>query len=253
MTFTSILKSELMKYKRSILWKGVFFIPVLSFLLLTADLHVRYSFLMAEEHIKSLYDLGIYDRIGALIYESHASTLWFILLNLSIVVVAVIVNYMEYSEKTWKQIISRPVERSKIYLSKWIVVLAAAFILVILNGIFLIIIKNLFHIDGSYRLIFNYIGFELCTVLGVVGFEQFISCYMENSLAAAAVGFAGSIGAYMLAQSKFLSYVVPYANVLLAMPTGDKSDAQRAAFFGIASGILWLVIGVLEFDKRDIK
>lgn len=63
MTSTSILKSELMKYKRSILWKGVFFIPVLSFLLLTADLHVRYSFLMAEEHIKSLYDLGIYDRI----------------------------------------------------------------------------------------------------------------------------------------------------------------------------------------------
>ncbi|NLU09209.1 MAG: ABC transporter permease subunit [Clostridiales bacterium] len=253
MTFASILKSELMKYKRSILWKGVFFIPVLSFILLSVDLHMRYSFLMTDEHIKSLFKFGIYDRVGALIYESHAATLWFVLLNLSIVVVAVIVNYMEYSEKTWKQLMARPVERSKVYLSKWIVVLAAAFILVILNGMFLIIIKNLFHVQGSYNLILRYIGFELCTILGVVSFQEFISCYMENSLAAAAVGFAGSIGAYMLAQSKLLSYLVPYANVLMAMPIGDGSDACKAAFFGIVSGILWLVIGILEFNRRDIK
>ena len=253
MRFMPILKSELMKYKRSVLWKGVFFIPVLSFVLLFMDLHFRCSFLMSDNHIKYLTQIGIYGKTGALLYESHLATLWCILLNLSIVVVAVIVNYTEYSENTWKQIIARPVERKKVYLSKWIVVLIAAVILVILNGIFLMIIKSLFHIDGSCAVIFKYIGMELCTTLGVVSFQQFISCYMKNSLASAAVGFAGSIGAYMFAQSKLLSYIVPYANVLLAMPSGDSKDAYTAAFFGIVSGIIWLVIGILEFNKRDIK
>lgn len=253
MRFTSILKSELMKYRRSVLWKGVFFIPVLSFVLLFVDLHFRCSFLMSGSHIKYLAEAGIYGKLGALIYESHLATLWFILLNLSIVVVAVIVNYTEYSENTWKQIVARPVERGKIYLSKWIVVLIAAFILVILNGILLMIMKNLFHIDGSFSLIFKYTGLELCTTLGVVSFQQFISCYMKNSLAAAAIGFAGSVGSYMFAQSKLLSYIIPYANVLLALPSGDNKDAYMAAFFGIVSGILWLIIGILEFNKRDIK
>ncbi|OAA85571.1 ABC transporter permease [Clostridium ljungdahlii] len=253
MSFMSILKSELMKYKRSVLWKGVFFIPILSFVLLFMDLHFRCSFLMSDNHIKYLTQIGIYGKVGALLYESHLAALWFILLNLSIVVVAVIVNYMEYSENTWKQIVARPVERRKIYLSKWIVVLIAAFILVILNGIFLIIIKNLFHIDGSFTLIFKYVELELCATLGVVSFQQFISCYMKNSLAAVAVGFAGSIGSYMFAQSKLLSYIIPFANVLLTLPTGDNKDAYMAAFFGIVSGIVWLIVGILEFNKRDIK
>ncbi|AKN29808.1 transporter [Clostridium carboxidivorans P7] len=253
MSFTSILKSELMKYKRSVLWKGVFLIPILSFAMLFADLHIRVSFLMSNDHIKHLAEIGIYSKLQALLYENHLATLWFILLNLSIVVVAVIVNYTEYSENTWKQIIARPVERRRIYISKWIIVLMAAIILVVLNGVSIMVVKNFFGINGDSTLIFKYKILEMCTVLGVVSFQQFISCYMKNSLVSAAVGFAGSIGAYMFAQSKLLSYIIPYANVILALPSEGNKDAQAAAFFGIASGVLWLVIGIIEFNKRDIK
>lgn len=253
MSFISILKSELMKYKRSALWKGVFLIPILSFAMLFADLYIRVDFLMSNDHIKQLAHIGINGRLEALIYENHLSTFWFMLLSLSIVVVAVIVNYTEYSENTWKQIIARPVERRRIYISKWIVVLMAAIILIVLNGVSVIFIKSFFGINGDCTLIFKYKILEICATLGVVSFQQFISCYMKNSLASAAIGFAGSIGAYMFAQSKILSYIIPYANVILAMPLEGNRDAQAAAFFGIASGVLWLVIGIIEFNKRDIK
>ena len=253
MSFIYVLKSELMKYRKSLLWKGVFFIPVFSFILLFTDLHLRYDYLMESSRLKKAAEIGIYNKVDALLYENHLSTLWFILLNLSIVVIAFIVNHMEYSENTWKQIVARPVKRIKIYLSKWIIVFAASVILIVLNGVFVMLIKKFFEIEGSPSPIFKYVLLEIAAAFGVVSFQQFISCYIKNSLIAAAIGFAGTIGSYMLAQSKILGNINPFSCVLRALPLGDMNNAYTAAIFGTVSGILWLIIGVLEFSKRDIK
>ncbi|UZQ49474.1 ABC transporter permease [Clostridium kluyveri] len=253
MSFICVLKSELAKYKKSLLWKGVFFIPIFSSILLFIDLHLRYDYLMENSRIRELAQIGIYNKMDVLLYENHLSTLWFILLNLSVVVIAFIVNYMEYSENTWKQIVARPVKRMKIYLSKWIIVFTASVALIALNVVFVILIKKFFGIEGNSALIFKYVLLEIAAVLGVVSFQQFISCYIKNSLVAAAIGFAGTIGSYMLAQSKILGNINPFSCVLRSLPLGDMNDAHAAAIFGAISGILWLIIGILEFNRRDIK
>lgn len=253
MSFIHVLKSELMKYKKSLLWKGVFFIPVFSFILLFTDLHLRYDYLMGSSRLKEAAKIGIYNKLDVLLYENHLSTLWFILLNLSIVVIAFIVNYMEYSENTWKQLVARPIKRIQIYLSKWIVVFIASVVLIILNGVSVMLIKKLFGIEGSLSLISKYILLEIAAVFGVTSLQQFISCYMKNSLIAAAIGFAGTIGSYMFAQSNILGNIIPFSCILRVLPLGDMKDAHTAAIFGAISGILWLTIGILEFNKRDIK
>lgn len=253
MSFTSILKSELMKYKRSVLWKGVFFIPILSFILLFTDLHLRCDYLTSSTHISQLSRFGINNKLDVLIYENHLATLWFMLLSLAIVSVSVIVNYTEYSENTWKQIIARPVERKKIYLSKWILTLAAAFILIILNGVALLIIKKLFNLEGNSSIIFKYICLEMVAAMGVVSFQQFISCYIKNSLAAAAIGFSCTVGSYLIAQSNLLSNICPYSCILKALPIGEISDAVTASVSGAILCLLWLLIGIWEFNKRDIQ
>lgn len=253
MSFTAILRSELIKYRRSVLWKGVILIPVLSFVLLFTDLHFRYDYLTSSSHINKLTSVGIYNKLDVLIYENHLATLWFMLLSLGIVSVSVIVNYTEYSEKTWKQILARPVERKKVYLSKWMVTAAAVFILIVLNGAALIIMKRLYNMEGDSSIIFKYKILELVAAMGIVSFQQFISCYIKNSLVAAAIGFSATIGAYLIAQSSLLGNICPYSCVLRALPVGDMRDAVTASASGATLCVLWLLIGLWEFNKRDIQ
>ena len=125
--------------------------------------------------------------------------------------------------------------------------------MVVLNGTGLIVISSVFKVQTDYFLIFKYVCFELCAILGISSLQQFISCFIKNSLAAAAVGFCGSIGSYMFAQSQILSKVIPYSNILITVPFGDERDAYVGLAFSIASGILWLAVGIFEFNKRDIK
>lgn len=253
MSFAAILRSDLMKYKRTVLWKGVFLTSILSFILLFADLHLRYEYLISRVSMEKANEIGIFTKMDVLFYQNHMATLWFMLFNLAVVAVAVIVNYTEYSENTWKQMLSRPVVRNKIYLSKWLITFAAALILITLNGIALMIVKKLFNIEGDSSLILRYMCFEIAGALGVVSFQQFISCYLENSLGAAAVGFAGAVGAYLFAQSKLLGNLVPYACFLRVLPLEDMSETITAGVSGIVLGIVWLLIGIYEFNKRDIQ
>ncbi|WP_411681534.1 ABC transporter permease [Clostridium thailandense] len=253
MSFAAILRSDLIKYKRTVLWKGIFLTPILSFILLFADLHLRYEYLISSIQMKKASEVGIFTKMDVLFYQNHMAVLWFMLFNLAVVAVSFIINYTEYSENTWKQMLSRPVGRGKIYLSKWLITFAAALILITLNGIALIIVKKIFNIEGNSLLILRYMWFEIAGAVGVVSFQQFISCYFKNSLGAAAVGFAGAVGAHLFAQSKVLGNLVPYACFLRVLPLEDMSDAITAGVSGLALGILWLLIGVYEFNKRDIQ
>ncbi len=252
MSLWLILKSELMKYKRSALYKVAFSIPILSFVLLFIDLHLRFDWLTSGKRLEQSREIGIYDKLGVLIYTNHLGVLWFFFLLTMIVLLSVIVNYTEYSENTWKQLLSRPIDRWKIYFSKWVVIFIFTIITIFINIIGLIIMKNLFKVDGSYILILKYFIFQVTTALGVISIQQFISCYIKNSLLAAGVGFAGVMGSYMMAQNKILGNIFPYSCFLRSMPLGDGSDAAMAAIFGVISCIIWLFIGILEFKNRDV-
>ncbi|WP_123054193.1 ABC transporter permease [Clostridium sp. JN-1] len=252
MSLALILKSEFMKYKRSALYKIAFGIPILSLVLLFIDLHLRFDWLTSGKRLKQAMEMGINDKLGILIYTNHLEALWFFFLLTLIVLLSVIVNYAEYSENTWKQVLSRPVDRWKIYFSKWVVIFIFTIIAIIINTLGVIAMKNLFKADGSYILILKYFIFQVVTALGVISIQQFISCYIKNSLLAAGIGFAGVMSAYMMAQSKILGNIFPYSCFLRAMPFNDGSDSQTAAIFGIISCVIWLAVGILEFKNRDI-
>lgn len=252
MSLSLILKSEFMKYKRSHLYEIIFITPILSFVMLFADLHIRFDWLTSGARLEQSRQIGIYNKLGALLYESHFGTLWFTFLSIIIVLVSVIVNYAEYSENTWKQILSRPIDRWKVYFSKWMVIFIFTFVSILMNIIGLIILKHLFKVDGDYNLILKYLIFEIASALGVISIQQFISCYIKNSLVAAGVGFAGTMGAYMMAQNKVLGSIFPYSCILRAVPLGDGKDAQMAAIFGVVSCVLWIIIGILEFENREV-
>lgn len=252
MSLALILKSEFMKYKRSALYKVAFAIPILSIVLFFINLHLRFDWLTSGKKLEQAIKMGIDGKLGVLIYTNHLGTLWFFFLLTLIVLLSVIVNYTEYSENTWKQILSRPVDRWKIYFSKWVVIFTFTTIAIIINTLGLIAMKNIFKVDGSYALIFKYFVFQFAAALGVISIQQFISCYIKNSLMAAGIGFAAVMSAYMMAQSEILGNIFPYSCFLRAMPFEGGSDSQIAAIFGVASCVIWLSIGILEFKNREV-
>ncbi|EPY2302096.1 ABC transporter permease [Clostridium sporogenes] len=255
MSLLCLLKIEFIKQKRGFLWKTVFIIPLVALCLFSTYLYIKYNSLISLNALKQFEKFGAKTKLDILLFVNHQGSLWFMLSSLIFILAATQINFMEHKENCWKSVLSLPLNRTKVYLSKWLVVFIFCSISIVLNSLGFVIILFIFKLGNFINgtIIFKYIIFQILCSLSIISFQQFISSYFKNLLVPLTIAFIGITNTFMFWQSNFLSNIIPYMPTLRALPLGDGKDAKTAVISSILSGILWLTIGILEFKNKDIK
>ncbi|MEW9097112.1 MAG: ABC transporter permease [Clostridiaceae bacterium] len=254
MSFPFILKSEFLKYKKGALWKISFIVPLISFLMLFGDWYYRADYLTSAKVLKGLNDFGVENKWQLILFENHMGMQWNLLLILIISLIAAIVNHIEYSENSWKTILSKPVERYEIYMAKWTVIFIITLISILLNSLGIIAVGKILKIKETLNLnlFIKYIALQIIGVMAIISLQQFISCFMKNSIVAACIGFCGGISAYMFYQGKIISKIVPYTYTFDALPFLDASELTAFVVISLISAVFWMTLGIIKFKKVEV-
>ncbi|MFD3157202.1 ABC transporter permease [Haloimpatiens sp. FM7330] len=255
MSLSSLLKIEFMKQKRGFIWKVIFIVPLLSILLFSIILHFKYADLTSPRSLEQFKNFGVESQLGIFLFTNHLTSLWFMFSSVIFALTAVKINFTEHDENCWKLLLSMPVNKNKVYISKWLVIFTFSTFSIILNTIGFVIVLFIFK-SGTFvnlTVILKYIVFQILCSLSIISFQQFISFYSKKLLVSLCIAFLGIINTIMFSQSKILSNIIPYTPTLRSVPLGNGSDAAIAVFASILSSLLWFTVGIIYFNKTDIK
>lgn len=254
MSLLSLLKMEFMKQKRGFALKIVFIIPLISCLLFSGYVYLKYNTLTSPNILNQFKDFGVENQFDILLFINHQGSLWFMLSSVIFIFLSVSVNHMEDKENCWKLMLSMPVKRTQVYLSKWIVVFIFSCISIFINAVLFTAIIFAFKLGRFFNLsiFLKYVAFEILCSLSIISFQQFISNCFKNLLVSFSIAFIGIVNTFMFWQSNILSNIIPYMPPLRALPLGTGNDAKAAVLASIVSGAIWFFIGITNFNKMDI-
>ncbi|MFT6969730.1 MAG: hypothetical protein ACJAXX_000291 [Roseivirga sp.] len=203
---------------------------------------------------------------------------WSTLLNLStapanflfpffVMMVALLVNNIEYSSNTWKLTYAQPLSRLALYLSKMKVFIAMILLSLLLFGTFTLLVGI------SMRVVQPGLGFEepisysfqyalmikiFLATLGMASIQFFISQQSKNLILPLGIGIAGLISFMILVQGwKYASYH-PYGYAILSTDDIRKVDFEvwgnMASVYKslIVSSVMFILGGILQSKKRII-
>jgi hypothetical protein len=243
--FYQLLNNEFLKQKGSFTRPMAIISPMLACGLTFLHLLFRLDYLKGLEANQDLSSWSL------LLIQHHF--IWMLMLPLTITVLASMIHYIEYSSNGWKNILALPVSRVKLYLAKWSRVYISSALSICLNSVLMIVIGYLLRFSEAvdWKLLLEYLAYQLVAAFSLGSFQSFVSSVINNPNISLAIGFAGVSSCLFFAQSQKLARLIPYAHMVLALPdhTIDNTGLIR---YGIAFGVVFLAVGILLFDKREI-
>jgi len=243
--FCQLLSYEFLKQKGSFTRPLLLLSPVISGGLTFLNLFFRFDYLKGLEANRALSSWNL------VIIQHHF--LWIMFLPLTVTVLASMIHYIEYSSNNWKNLLALPVSKTKLYLAKWSLVYISAALMICFNAMIMIIIGHflVFTEAVDWKLILQYSSYQLIAAFSLISFQSFISSEINNPNVSLAIGFAGVASCLFFAQSQRLAKLIPYAHMVLALPdpTVDNSGLIK---YGIAFGVIFLAMGVIFFNKKEI-
>lgn len=251
MSIISLLKIEFMKQKRNFTWKLTFIMPLICFFILIGFWHLKGSELISSPSV-----LGLTAKSDILLFTNHLTSMWFLFSAFTFSLIALNLNSIEYNENSWKYILSLPISKTKLYFSKWLVIFIFCFISIILNSIGIIIIGFMFNLQNylSFGLIVKYIFSQTLSSMSIISFGHFIGSYFKNIIISLSITIVGILNTFMFSQSKILSLIIPYVPIMNCVPYSNNTNSGLIpSIAGLTLGILWLLIGIVEFNKKDIQ
>ncbi|WCN37331.1 ABC transporter permease [Aneurinibacillus uraniidurans] len=239
-----LVKAELYKQKKGIIWWLAIGAPLMVAVMMLLDVGFRYDYLMGRGQKAGL------DSWGVLIQEMMY--MWATFCPMGITLLAAIVHYREFSENGWKHLLSLPVKRWKVYVAKWLVILLFTYFAIFVLNVGLFVVGKVLHFPEPFNLLLygRYAGYQALGVLGIVGFQHWLSSRFKNVMIPIAIGVALSICVMFLAQSEMLSFF-PHVAILYSIPFEDVAH-NRPVLGGMIGGAVLLFLGMWEFQKRDI-
>lgn len=256
MSILSLLKIEFTKQKKNFILKLTFITPILCFFMLFVLWSFKRNQLMSPSFTSFLNcNTGVFSKQDALFLTNHLTTLWFIFSNFTFSFIALSVNFIEHNENCWKYFLCLPINRTKVYFSKWLFIFILSLISIVLNAVGFIIISFIFGINNNlnYFCIFKYISFEVLCSLSIISFQHFISCYFKNLLIPLSIWIIGILISITFYKNTVLEFLIPYIPIINSVPLGTTNISLISAIAGTLSGLIWLLIGIIHFNKKDIK
>ena len=249
------ISAEIYKYKRTFtFWLLVLapaFIPAINFLILTT----KGSDLIKEGD--NAWQLLISFSMGPANF----------LFPFFIIMIALLVNSLEYNANTWKLIYSQPLSRSAVYLSKMKVFILMSFMSLSLFSTFTILVglsmrviapelgfNNGFDFGLVYGLYFK----VFLSTLGMASIQFWISQRWKNLIIPLGVGIAGVISSIIAMQGWKYAGFHPYGYHLFATngmtpenPNIWGNMEQVYLSIGVAT-IIFTLAGIEQVRKRIV-
>ncbi|SFP64229.1 ABC transporter permease [Salibacterium halotolerans] len=170
-------------------------------------------------------------------------------------VYAALVCRTEYIGKGWKQLLSFPVKRYQVYLSKLILVCLLLLFTQLLLLLFYVGAGTVVGISNyiPWISLFGFIAKGWLASLPLAAIQILSSIYWRSFGAPLALNIGLSLPALLIANSSFGQYY-PWAQPMLAMSPADESPIQSYLMFYILVLGLFIVIsltGAVIFKKQD--
>jgi len=243
--YCRLLKGEFLKQKKSFIWPVVIFTPLVDALLTFVNLFLRYDYLKGLEANQDLSSWQL------LLTQHHF--IWAFLLPLVATIITSHVHYLEYKSNSWKQTLVLPVSRIKVYLAKWSTVFILNILMILQNSIYLLIAGKIlgFPEIPDIHLITIYSVYQILAITGLIGIQCFLSANLYNANLALAIGFVGVASSLFFAQSGQLAKFIPYAHIIFALPDPTINNTI-ALYYGLTFGLIFLAVGLLFFQSKEI-
>ncbi|RSK26783.1 hypothetical protein EJF36_07855 [Bacillus sp. HMF5848] len=249
MEIMSLIHTEWKKQKRSLLWAFILIIPMGTTGAMFLDMNMRYEDYLYPQAV----DKGL-NSWELLLLENHQILGWGLFVPIFVAIIAAFIHYTEFRDNSWKQYLSFSIYKSNVLLAKFIVTTIFSFLMITLNTAGLILVGKIIGFPEPIEITMfsSYVITQFVAILAVAALHNWISSYFKNIVIAGLIAFIGLIVSTMLMfQAPHFIFYFPYATALFA--DGLQGHNQIDAIVGGVVGcVVFSIIGIIEFTKRDI-
>jgi hypothetical protein len=245
MTILRVLHAELLKLKRTLAFRMIFVLPLLVGLL---------QFFVLWRSKKFGADFKLWETL-----PTNMLGIWAVfMMPLLITLETALLNGIEHSDKQWKHIFALPVPRYTVYLSKFIITQA----LIAMSTLFLCALTVIVglaatslrpEIGGAGAVPYGWLAkYALLVWLAawlIMAIHTWVSIRWSGFAVALGAGIGGTFFALFAASAplgKYYPWLLP-VNVFTA------ERFRVALLLGAVGGMIALVLGCLEFVRRDVS
>lgn len=232
-----LIETDLLKMKRKWIWFLVVLGPLGIILLQAANYGLRYDYLVKPSG----------NHWGDFI--ENIQLFIPITLGLGFTIIASMTANIEHQQNAWKQLLALPISKRTVYTAKFItnalLILVSCFLLIIGTMVLGLLLK--FGWEIPYLQIVKMSFFPFIAGIPILGIQVWLSTILKNQALPLTIGILGAI-------FSMYAFLVPDW-VIWKWPL-LMSDQHEPIWFvccGIAVGLAILLVGMLDFVKRDVK
>lgn len=232
-----LLRADFLKIKRKGLWFLSFLGPFGVIALQMVNYGVRKDYLLNQSD----------DDWGYFLEYVHSFTPLALVLG-----IAILTSFMasiENETNAWKQLISLPVSKMSVYLSKFLVLGSLLFVSSLLLGVFSLGYGILLNLGDQipYLELLKYSFYPYLAALPVLALQLWISSVSQNQGIPITTGVLGVIFAYS-------AFILPDWMIWKWPSLMNEWDEPLInVMLGIGVGTLLYIVGMLDFTRRDVK
>jgi hypothetical protein len=249
-----ILQADQLKLKRSSLVIIVLLVPLLILAYELVNFIYRSAFVEKQAEMFGAGSMWMY-----LLYDN--SLLFGLGFPLAVTLAASVIANIEHEANGWKQTLSMPISRGKIYLSKfiWLTISLTLSTTTFLIGMIFLGKVLRFEGDIPWKLLIGDCYGMLITVLPIMAFQFWLSMTIKNQAFSILIGSISAIMGLFLAAAQTtrwlpLAYPIQSSTVILQYEgIGYNPDFSAYLVINLILGIILMFIGSRHFAKRNIQ
>ncbi|SFQ46712.1 hypothetical protein SAMN05421670_2190 [Psychrobacillus psychrotolerans] len=232
-----LLRADFLKIKRKGLWFLSFLGPFGVIALQMVNYGVRKDYLLNQSD----------DDWGYFLEYVHSFTPLALVLG-----IAILTSFMasiENETNAWKQLISLPVSKMSVYLSKFMVLGSLLFVSSLLLGVFSLGYGILLNLGDQipYLELLKYSFYPYLAALPILALQLWIASVSQNQGIPITTGVLGVIFAYS-------AFILPDWMIWKWPSLMNEWDEPLInVMLGIGVGTLLYIVGMLDFTRRDVK
>lgn len=232
-----LVRADFLKIKRKGLWFLAFLGPFGVIALQMVNYGVRKDYLLKQSD----------DDWGYYLANVHNFTPLALVLG-----IAILTSFMasiENETNAWKQLISLPVSKMSVYLSKFTVLASLLLISSMLVGLFALAYGMFLNLgdDIPYIELLKYSFYPFLAALPVLALQLWIASVSQNQGIPITTGVLGVIFAYS-------AFVLPDWMIWKWPSLMNEWDEPAInALLGVGVGLVLYIAGMLDFTRRDVK
>lgn len=249
-----LILSNNIKAKRSWCWFITFLFAILPLALI-----LIYGFLSDGQINKNL-NLEYTELWRRFVFSIH----WILIfsLPLGITIQASMIANLEHQGNSWKQLLSLPLKKSHVYLSKFITLFIYNLFSAVLLTIGIITVGIVFGIGNNIEWYTVLAGgfYPYIAALPIMAIQLWLSISLTNQAFPIIFGTVFGMVGLFLSMNKFTKWL-PWAYPVKATPVTVTSDSNNMilnydiyyiVLLAIIEGLLLLFLGLVNFLKREV-